>query len=154
MKNYGDHSFDFGISNPDGKPLQITGELSKNENRGIRVFGTSDSTFTLRWFNDRSAFNEHQFPYQTNIDEQYEQVNDSTDKMLRAMDLLQMNFGIKKHRLQVRVLSGAQQRFFPQLFSYHLKTTRQQGLFNLWSLAKQEYRTTWFFSPSKALKSP
>ena len=110
MNNYGDHAFDLGISNPDGKPLQITGELSKTENKSIQVFYTSDSTLTLRWFNDRSAFNEHLFPYQTNIDEQYELVNDSTDKMLRAMNLLQMNFGNKKHRLQgVWKLRGKQQ---------------------------------------------
>jgi len=110
MKNYGDHAFDFGISNPDGKPLEITGELSKTENKGIQVFGTSDSTFTLRWFNDRSAFNEHLFPYQTNIDEQYELVNDSTDKMLRALNLLQMNIGSKIHRLQgVWKMRGKQQ---------------------------------------------
>ena len=72
----------FGLSNPDGKPLQFTGELSKTENRGIQLFSTSDSTFTLRWFNDRSAFNEHLFPYGTNIDEIYEQVKDSDDVML------------------------------------------------------------------------
>ena len=58
--------FSFTISNPDGKPLLFTGELSKTENRGIQVFGTSDSTFTLRWFNDRGTINEHLFPYQTN----------------------------------------------------------------------------------------
>ena len=76
---------DFGLSNPDGKPLQFTGELSKTENKGIQLFSTSDSTFTLRWFNDRSAFNEHLFPYGTNIDEIYEQVKDSDDVMLRSI---------------------------------------------------------------------
>ena len=65
--------FSFTISNPDGKPLLFTGELSKTENRGIQVFSTSDSTFTLRWFNDRGTTGEHLFPYQTNIDETYEQ---------------------------------------------------------------------------------
>lgn len=110
MNDYGDHAFDIGISNPDGKPLQITGDLSKTENKGIQVFSTSDSTFTVRWFNDRSAFNERLFPFQTNIDEQYEQVNDSTDKMLRVLNLLQMIFGTKKHRLQgVWKLRGRQQ---------------------------------------------
>ena len=101
---------DFGLSNPDGKPLLFTGELSKTENKGIQLFGTSDSTFTLRWFNDRSAFNEHLFPYGTNIDEIYEQVKDSDDVMLRSYNLLQMQFGIKKHRLQgVWKLRGRQQ---------------------------------------------
>ena len=90
---------DFGLSNPDGKPLQFTGELSKTENKGIQLFSTSDSTFTLRWFNDRSAFNEHLFPYGTNIDEIYEQVNDSDDEL-----------GVKKHRLHgVWKLRGKQQ---------------------------------------------
>lgn len=97
---FGGHSFDFGISNPDGKPLAVTGELSKTENKGIQVFTTSDSTFTLRWFNDRSAFNEHLFPYQTNIDEEYELVNDSTNEMYQSLNLLQMKFGAKLHRLQ------------------------------------------------------
>ena len=91
---------DFGLSNPDGKPLRFTGELSKTENKGIQLFSTSDSTFTVRWFNDRSAFNEHLFPYGTNIDEVYVQVNDSDDTMLRSYNLLQMKFGTKKHRLQ------------------------------------------------------
>ena len=100
----------FGISNPDGKPLQFTGELSKTENKGIQLFSSSDSTFTLRWFNDRSAFNEHLFPYGTNIDEIYEQVKDSDDVMLRSYNLLQMKFGVKKHRLQgVWKLRGRQQ---------------------------------------------
>ena len=86
---------DFGLSNPDGKPLQFTGELSKTENKGIQLFSTSDSTFTVRWFNDRSAFNEHLFPYGTNID---------------SCNLLQMKFGTKKHRLQgVWKLRGKQQ---------------------------------------------
>ena len=101
---------DFGLSNPDGKPLQFTGELSKTENKGIQLFSTSDSTFTLRWFNDRSAFNEHLFPYGTNIDEIYEQVNDSDDVMLRSYNLLQMKLGVKKHRLHgVWKLRGKQQ---------------------------------------------
>ncbi|MBR2185631.1 MAG: hypothetical protein IJ897_09480 [Prevotella sp.] len=101
---------DFGLSNPDGKPLQFTGELSKTENNGIQLFSTSDSTFTLRWFNDRSAFNEHLFPYGTNIDEIYVQVKDSDDVMLRSCNLLQMKFGTKKHRLQgVWKLRGKQQ---------------------------------------------
>ena len=62
--------FDFSISNTDSKPLRLTGELSKTENKGIQVISTSDSTFTLRWFNDRGAFNEHLFPSNTNIDEE------------------------------------------------------------------------------------
>ena len=100
----------FGLSNPDGKPLQFTGELSKTENKGIQLFSTSDSTFTLRWFNDRSAFNEHLFPYGTNIDEIYEQVKDSDDVMLRSCNLLQMKLGTKKHRLHgVWKLRGKQQ---------------------------------------------
>lgn len=103
-------SFPFGISNPDGKALQFTGELSKTENKGIQLFCTSDSTFTVRWFNDRSAFNEHLFPYGTNIDEIYEQVRDSDDAMLRSFNLLQMRLGAKKHRLHgVWKLRGRQQ---------------------------------------------
>ena len=47
---------DFGLSNPDGKPLQFTGELSKTENQGIQLFSTSAIPLTVRWFNDRSAF--------------------------------------------------------------------------------------------------
>lgn len=90
----------FTISNPDGKPLKLTGELSKTENRGIQVIGTSDSTFTLRWFNDRSAFNEYMFPYQTNTDELYVQVKDTADNMLQALNLLQMKVGTQRHRLQ------------------------------------------------------
>ncbi|MBO4821261.1 MAG: hypothetical protein J5548_07310 [Prevotella sp.] len=92
--------FSFSVSNPDGKPLHLTGELSKTENRGIQTFGTSDSTFTLRWYNDRSAFNEHLFPYQTNIDEKYELVRDSADVIQRSLNLLQMNLGDGRHRLQ------------------------------------------------------
>lgn len=92
--------FSFSVSNPDGKPLHLTGELSKTENRGIQTFGTSDSTFTLRWYNDRSAFNEHLFPYQTNIDEKYELVRDSADVIQRSLNLLQMNLGDGCHRLQ------------------------------------------------------
>ena len=102
--------FSFTISNPDGKPLLFTGELSKTENRGIQVFGTSDSTFTLRWFNDRGTINEHLFPYQTNIDETYELVKDSTDAILRALNLLQMKLGTRQHRLQgAWKLRGTQQ---------------------------------------------
>ena len=82
--------FDFSISNPDRKPLVFTGELSKTENRGIQIIGTSDSTFTLRWYNDRGAFNEHLFPSNTNIDEVYEQVKDSTDRIHRALNVLKM----------------------------------------------------------------
>lgn len=81
--------FDFSISNPDGKPLRLTGELSKTENKGIQIISTSDSTFTLRWFNDR-AFNEHLFPSNTNIDEVYELVKDSTDRIHRALNVLTM----------------------------------------------------------------
>ena len=106
--NVGNHSFNFGISNPDGKPLTYTGELSKTENKGIQTFTTSDSTFTLRWFNDRSDFSPRLFPFQTNIDELYEKV-DSSDVMQRAMNLLQMKLGAKTHPLQgVWKLRGVQ----------------------------------------------
>ncbi|MBE6332109.1 MAG: hypothetical protein E7070_07385 [Bacteroidales bacterium] len=94
----GVHSFNLGISNPDGKPLTYTGELSKTENKGIQTFATSDSTFTERWFNDRSDFNPRLFPFQTNIDEIYERV-DSSDAMQQAMNLLQMKLGDKTHPL-------------------------------------------------------
>jgi hypothetical protein len=90
----------FFFSNPDGKPLRYTGELSKTENKGIQIFGTSDSTFTLRWFNDRGAFNEHLFPSQTNIDEIYIQVTDSTDIIQYALNLLQQKLDAHTHRLQ------------------------------------------------------
>ena len=103
-------TYNIGISNPDGKPLTYTGELSKTENKGIQTFATSDSTFTLRWFNDRSDFNPHLFPFQTNIDEYYEQVQDSADIVRRTMDLLQMKLGDKVHRLHgVWKLRGHQQ---------------------------------------------
>lgn len=95
---WGIRSFDLGISNPDGKPLTYTGDLSKTENKGIQTFATSDSTFTLRWFNDRSDFNPHLFPFQTNIEELYEKA-DSDDMVQRAMNLLQMKLGAKTHPL-------------------------------------------------------
>ena len=63
--------FSFSISNPDGKPLRLTGELSKTENKGIQIIATSDRTFVLRWFNDRQGMNQHLFPSGTNIDELY-----------------------------------------------------------------------------------
>ncbi len=94
----GVHSFNLGISNPDGKPLTYTGELSKTENKGIQTFATSDSTFTERWFNDRSDFNPRLFPFQTNIDELYDRV-DSSDVVNQAMKLLQMRLGVKTHPL-------------------------------------------------------
>ena len=104
----GIHSFNFGISNSDANPLTYTGDLSKTENKGIQTFATSDSTFTLRWFNDRSDFNPRLFPFQTNIDELYEKV-DSFDVMQRAMNLLQMKLGVKTHPLQgVWKLRGVQ----------------------------------------------
>ena len=102
--------FNFSVSNPDGKPLRLTGELSKTENKGTQVIGTSDSTFTLRWYNDRSGIDERLFPSQTNIDEQYELVKDTTDAIQRSLNLLQMNFGAGSHRLQgVWKLRGVQQ---------------------------------------------
>ena len=78
---WGIRSFDWGISNPDGKPLTYTGDLSKTENKGIQTFATSDSTFTLRWFNDRSDFNPHLFPFQTNIEEIYEKISFDPEKI-------------------------------------------------------------------------
>ena len=108
VPNSGNHTYNFVISNPDGKPLTYTGELSKTENKGSQTFATSDSTFTLRWFNDRSDFNPHLFPFQTNIDELYEKV-ESSDVMQRALNLLQMKFGAKTHPLQgVWKLRGVQ----------------------------------------------
>ncbi|MBQ9363424.1 MAG: hypothetical protein IJT97_08425, partial [Bacteroidaceae bacterium] len=68
--------------------------------KGIQIIGTSDSTFTLRWFNDRGNFNEHLFPSQTNIDEIYEQVKDSSDNIQKALNVLLMQQGTRKHRLQ------------------------------------------------------
>lgn len=82
------------------KPMVYTGELSKIENKGVQIFDVTDSTFTLRWFNDRSAFNEVLFPYQTNSDEVYVQVRDSSDLIQRALNLLQMKLGAKTHLLQ------------------------------------------------------
>ena len=84
-----ERSFTVFISNPDGKPLQYTGELSKTENKGTQVFGTSDSTFTYRWYNENNTSN-LLFPSQSNIDEEYIQVNDSTDAIQRVLNLLQM----------------------------------------------------------------
>ena len=102
--------FNFSVSNPDGKPLHLTGNHSKTENKGTQVIGTSDSTFTLRWYNDRSGLDERLFPYQTNNDERYELVKDTTDAILRSLNLLQMNFGADSHRLQgVWKLRGIQQ---------------------------------------------
>ena len=95
----GIHSFDFVVSNSDGSPLTYTGDLSKTENKGIQAFATSDSTFTLRWFNDRNGLDSRLFPFQTNIDELYEKV-DSADVMQKAMNLLQMRLGAKTHPLQ------------------------------------------------------
>ena len=65
----GIHSINFSISDFDGKTLTYTGDLSKTENKGIQTFATSDSTFTLRWFNDQSDSNPRLFPFQTNNDE-------------------------------------------------------------------------------------
>ena len=95
----GIHSFDFVVSNSDGSPLTYTGDLSKTENKGIQAFATSDSIFTLRWFNDRNGLDSRLFPFQTNIDELYEKV-DSADVMQKAMNLLQMKLGAKTHPLQ------------------------------------------------------
>ncbi len=107
---FANQPFTFNITNPDGKPLLFTGELSKTENKGVQVFGITDSTFILRWFNDRGTINERLFPYQTNIDEIYEQVNDSADAILRSLNLLQMKMGAKQFRLQgVWKLRGKQQ---------------------------------------------
>lgn len=127
----------FTISNPDGKPLKLTGELSKTENRGIQVIGTSDSTFTLRWFNDQGAFNEQLFPYQTNIDELYVQVKDTTDNIQQALNLLQMKVGAKRHRLQgVWKLRGKQ----------HTNTATSQ----YW-IEQSEQETYQIFGDGKAL---
>ncbi len=104
-----ERSFTVFISNPDGKPLQYTGELSKTENKGTQVFGTSDSTFTYRWYNENNTSN-LLFPSQSNIDEEYIQVNDSTDAIQRVLNLLQMKLGTKQHRFQgVWKLRGRQQ---------------------------------------------
>ena len=104
----GVHSIKFAISNSDGNPLTYTGDLAKTENKGIQAFATSDSTFTLRWFNDRSDLDSHLFPLQTNIEELYEKV-DSNDVMQQAMNLFQMKFGVKTHPLHgVWKLRGVQ----------------------------------------------
>ena len=106
----GPYNYPFSFTIYSNKPLVYTGELSKTENKGEQVFDVTDSTFTLRWFNDRSAFNEHLFPYQTNTDELYTQVRDSSDLMQRALNLLQMKLGAKTHLLQgVWKLRGMQQ---------------------------------------------
>lgn len=107
---YKNQPFYFSISSPEGKPLHLTGDLSKTENKGIHVIGTSDSTFTLRWYNDRSGLDERLYPYLTNNDERYELVKDTTDAIQRSLNLLQMNFGTGSHRLQgVWRLRGIQQ---------------------------------------------
>ena len=107
---YKNQPFYFSISNPEGKPLHLTGDLSKTEDKGIQVIGTSDSTFTLRWYNDRSGLDERLYPYQTNNDERYEMVKDTTDAIQRSLNLLQMNLGTGSHRLQgVWKLRGIQQ---------------------------------------------
>ena len=93
------HSFEFKVSTSNGTPLTYTGDLSKTEDKRIQAFATSDSTFTLRWFNDRSGLDQHLFPFQTNIEELYEKV-DSSDVMQQAMNLFHMKFGVKTHQLQ------------------------------------------------------
>ena len=108
----GIHSINFSISDFDGKTLTYTGDLSKTENKGIQTFTTSDSTFTLRWFNDRDDSNPRLFPFQTNNDELYEKV-DTSDIMQRAMNLLHMKLGVKTHPLQgVWKLRGLQTKGF------------------------------------------
>ena len=93
--------FGFAFDNVDGKPLRVTGELSKTENRGIQVFGDNvKECFTLRWFNDRSHFNEHVFPFNTNTDELYRIVNDSTDAIFRAVNALEMKPGGQQNPLR------------------------------------------------------
>ena len=87
-------SFDFQITSPDGKPLTLTGELSKTDNKGTQIIGTSDSTFTYRWYNKQNKSDERLFPYQTNIDEAYMLVKDSTDAAQRALNLLQMKLKV------------------------------------------------------------
>ena len=68
----------------------FTFSVSKADDKGVQVIDTSDSTFTYRWYNDRDSSNEHLFPYQTTIDEEYIRVKDSADAIRRALDLLQM----------------------------------------------------------------
>lgn len=102
--------FYFSISNPDGTSLHFTGDFSKTENKEIQVVSTSDSTFTLRWFNNRSGLDEHLFPYNTIIDEKYELVKDSTDVIQRSLNLLHMKSGAERHPLHgVWKLRGIQQ---------------------------------------------
>ena len=91
-------NFTFYKSN-DGKPLLYTGELSKTENKGLQIFDVTESTFTLRWFNEWKNVNQHLFPYGTNIDELYELVTDSSDNIVKALNALQMKTGTKQHRL-------------------------------------------------------
>ncbi len=92
--------FDFTFYKSNGgKPLLYTGEQSKTENKGLQIFDITDSTFTLRWFNERKNINQHLFPYGTNIDELYELVTDSCDNILKALNALQMKQGAKRHRL-------------------------------------------------------
>lgn len=93
--------FNFALSNPDGHALRTTGELSKTENKGSQVFGQDvRQAFTLRWYNDRGSFNERLFPVNSNIDERYRSVTDSTNVMLRAVNLFKMQLGEQKHRLK------------------------------------------------------
>lgn len=80
-----EESFNFILSYPEVKPLQIT--------------STSDSTFTLRWFNEKNTQDEHLFPSQTTIEENYEQVKDPTDAVWQVLNMLEMKMD-KKHRLQ------------------------------------------------------
>ena len=91
-------NFTFYKSN-DGKPLLYTGELSKTENKGLQIFDVTESTFTLRWFNEWKNINQHLFPYGTNIDELYELVTDSSDNIVKALNALQMKPDTKQHRL-------------------------------------------------------
>lgn len=90
----------FNLESLDGQPLKFTGELSKTKNKGIQVISRSDTTFTLRWFNDREGLDERIFPYKTNIDEEYALVKDSTDAILQSLNLFKMGLGTKSHRLQ------------------------------------------------------
>ena len=93
--------FSFSLENVDGKPLLVTGELSKTENRGIQVFGEDvENSFTLRWFNDRSPFNEHAFPFNTNTDEVYRIMKDSTDAVFQAICALEMQPGTQQNPLK------------------------------------------------------
>ena len=80
-----EESFNFILSYPEVKPLQIT--------------STSDSTFTLRWFNDKNTQDEHLFPSQTTIEENYERVKDPNDAVQQVLNMLEMKMD-KKHRLQ------------------------------------------------------